>query len=116
MKKQENYLYFIPRANVLFEWEKNKEGKVEIKVHNKGIFNRIAQLFFKRPKYSFIELDEFGTFVWEQIDGKKTIYEIGGKVKERFGAKAEPVYERLAQFIKILHKNHFVVYVNKIKE
>ena len=61
-------------------------------------------------------MDEFGTFVWEQIDGKRTIYEIGGKLKNQFGVKAEPVYERLSQFIKILHKNHFVVYVNKIKK
>ena len=116
VKKQENYLDFIPRVNVLFEWEKNEEGKIEIKVHNKGIFNRIAQFFFRRPQYSFIELDEFGTFVWEQIDGKRTIYEIGGKLKNQFGVKAEPVYERLSQFIKILHKNRFVVYVNKIKK
>ncbi|MBQ4522326.1 MAG: PqqD family protein [Lachnospiraceae bacterium] len=110
-KKKENYLDFIPRANVLFEWKKNKEGKVEIKVQNKGIFNKIAQIFFKRPKYSFIELDEFGSFIWEQMDGRKTIYEIGNEVKKQFGAKAEPIYERLSQFIKILHKNHFVVYV-----
>lgn len=116
VKKQENYLDFIPRVNVLFEWEKNEEGKIEIKVYNKGIFNKIAQIFFKKPKYSFIELDEFGTFVFEQIDGKRTIYEIGEKVKEQFEAKVEPLYERLSLFIKILHKNHFVVYVNKIKK
>lgn len=115
VKKQENYLDFIPRVNVLFEWEKNEEGKIEIKVYNKGLFHKIAQIFFKKPKYSFIELDEFGTFVFEQIDGKRTIYEIGEKVKEQFEAKVEPLYERLSLFIKILHKNHFVVYVNKIK-
>ena len=38
VKKQENYLDFIPRVNVLFEWEKNEEGKIEIKVHNKGFY------------------------------------------------------------------------------
>ena len=112
-KNKENYLDFIPRVNVLFEWKKNDKGYIEIKVHNKGFYHKIAQIFFHRPKYSWIELDVFGSFVWEQLDGKKTIYEIGNIVKEKFGKKAEPVYERLAQFIKILHKNHFVVYENK---
>ena len=27
--------------------------------------------------FCFIKLDEYGSFVWQQIDGKKSIYEIG---------------------------------------
>ena len=88
-KKKDNYLDYIPRPNTLFECNKNKDGKIEIKMHNKGVFNKIAQMLFKKPKYSYIELDEFGSFVWEQMDGKKTIYEIGTLVKEKFGDKAE---------------------------
>ena len=30
--------------------------------------------------------------------------------------KAEPLYERLSTYIKILHDNKFVVYMNKIKK
>jgi hypothetical protein len=115
-KKKDNYLDYIPRPNTLFECNKNKDGKIEIKMHNKGVFNKIAQVLFKKPKYSYIELDEFGSFVWEQMDGKKTIYEIGTLVKERFGDKAEPLYERLSQYIKILHNNHFIVYENKLRK
>lgn len=115
-KKKENYLDYIPRPNELFECKKNEKGRVEVKVHNKGVINKLAQVFFKKPKYSYIELDEFGTFVWDHMDGKNSIYEIGVQVKERFGKKAEPVYERLSQFIKILHNNHFIVYENKMKK
>ena len=115
-KKKDNYLDYIPRPNTLFECNKNKDGKIEIKMHNKGVFNKIAQVLFKKPKYSYIEQDEFGSFVWEQMDGKKTIYEIGTLVKERFGDKAEPLYERLSQYIKILHNNHFIVYENKLRK
>ena len=114
-KQQENFLDYVPKHNSLFEYRDNKAGNIEVKVHNKGVFNKIAQVFAKRPKYSFIELDEFGSFIWRQMDGEKTIYEIGLAVKEHFGEKAEPLYERLCEFIKILHKNHFVVYMNKIK-
>ena len=88
-KKKDNYLDYIPRPNTLFECNKNKDGKIEIKMHNKGVFNKIAQVLFKKPKYSYIE---------------------------RFGDKAEPLYERLSQYIKILHNNHFIVYENKLRK
>lgn len=115
-KQKENYLDYIPRPNALFEWKKNQDGKIEVKVHNKGVINAIAQKLLKKPKYSYIELDELGSFIWEQMDGSRSIYEIGGLVKEAFGEKAEPLYERLAQYMKILHNNHFIVYQNKIRK
>lgn len=115
MAEKENYLDYVPKHNSLYEYTTNKNGRIEIRVRNKGMFNKIAQVFFKRPKYSNIELDDFGSFVWGCMDGQTTIYEIGAAVKERFGKEAEPLYERLSKFIKILHGNGFVVYVNKLK-
>ncbi len=114
VKKKNNYLDYVPRHNVLFPWSE-KDGLVEIVIENKGIFNRIAQTFFKRPRHSKIALDEFGSFVWKQMDGEKDIYQIGQAVKARFGKKAEPLYERLSHFIKTLHDKHFVVYESKGK-
>ena len=113
-KQKENYLDYIPRPNVLFETSRNRDGHIEVKIHNKGIINKIAQALFRKPKYSYIELDDFGTFVWDCMDGKHSIFEIGTLVKERFGDKAEPLYPRLAQYMKSLHDNHFIVYENKI--
>ena len=113
-KKKENYLDYVPKHNSRYEWSKNENGNVVIRVHNTGLFNRIAQVLFKRPKYSNIELDEFGSFVWEQLDGVRNVYEIGILVKEHFGKKAEPLYERLAKFITILRNNGYIVYVNKM--
>ena len=46
-KQKENYLDYVPKHNSLFEFRDNKKGHVEIKVHNKGLFNRIAQLIAK---------------------------------------------------------------------
>ena len=86
------------------------------KRENLGLFNRIAQVIAKKPRYSYIELDDFGSFVWKQIDGKRTIYEIGQLVHDEFGDKAEPLYNRLVGFIRTLHENRFVVYANKIKK
>lgn len=110
MKK--NYLDFVPKRNKLVEWSQDKKGIVTLKVKNRGLFNRIAQIFFRRPKESNIELEEFGSFIWQAMDGEKSIFEIGSLVKEKFGQKAEPLYERLSAYIKILRKQEYIVYVN----
>lgn len=111
-KEKENYLDYIPKRNSLFPYKENKKKLIEIERKNKGLFNRIAQIFFRRPKVSYIELDAFGSFIWMQIDGKQSVYEIGKAVKEKFGQDAEPLYERLAQFLHILRSNDFIVYTN----
>ena len=74
-KNQKNYLDNIPKVNK--KWELLEDGIVEITVENTGMFNTIAQKIFKKPRYSFIKLDVYGSCVWQQIDGKRTIYEIG---------------------------------------
>ena len=67
MAGQENYLDYIPKHNSLYEYTTNDKRHIEIRVQNKGLFNRIAQLFFKRPKYSNIELDDFVSLYGEEI-------------------------------------------------
>lgn len=113
-KQKENYLDYIPKHNTRFPYQKKENGRIEVKVSNRGLFNRIAQVIFRRPKHSYIELDDFGSFIWEQVDGERTVYEIGKLVREQFGKEAEPLYERLSQFLHILRKNAFILYVNKI--
>ena len=82
-------------------------------MQNKGFYNRLAQKLFKRPKVSYISLDEYGSFVWQQMDGKRNVYEISKLVSERFGKDAEPVVERLVKYIQILYQNKFIGYVKQ---
>ena len=111
-KNKDNFLDYIPKHNSLYEYHTNEKGNIEIKMVNKGLFNRIAQIFFKRPKVSWIELPGMGTFIWNQIDGKRNVYEIGQLLKNEYGQEAEPLYERLCTYIKSLHNSCFIVYVN----
>lgn len=115
-KNRENFLDYTPKPNALYEWIEKRDGHIEISVKNRGLCNRTAQLFFHKPKVSKIELDDFGSFVWKQMNGEKSIYEIGKEVRNRFGKTAEPLYTRLAKFVKILHENNFIVYTNKLKK
>lgn len=111
-KNQENFLDYIPKHNALFPYEKKENGNIEIKMLNKGLAKKITQLLFKKPKYTYVELEQFGSFIWEQIDGQRTVFEIGKLVKDKFGQDAEPLYERLTEYIQILRRNRFIVYVN----
>ena len=112
-KNKDNFLDYIPKHNALYEYRTNEKGLVEIKMVNKGLFNRIAQIVFKRPKVSWIELPGMGTFIWNQIDGKRNVYEIGKLLKKEYGQEAEPLYERQSKIIKSLNNSCFIVYENK---
>ncbi len=112
MKKKhiisENYLEKIPMSNPLLKWELNAEGKVDLLVENTGFFNRIAQKIFGKPKTTYVHLDDFGSFVWQQMDGEKDIIKIGIEVEAHFGDAAQPLYERLAKYFQILDSYRFI--------
>ena len=108
--KNENFLEKIPVLNQNIGWSKNEEGAVTLEIENKGAFNRIAQKLFKKPKISYIHLEEIGSFVWPLIDGEKDIFSIGEYIKEHFGEKAEPLYPRLVQYFETLETYKFIAF------
>ncbi|MBF1016727.1 MAG: PqqD family protein [Lachnospiraceae bacterium] len=112
-KQKENFLDYTPRRNANLLWRK-KGTLVEVDVEHRGFINKIAQKFFHRPHISHIALDEFGSFIWPLLDGTQSVEQIGRLVKDHFGEKAEPLYERLCSYLKTLHREGFIVYENKI--
>lgn len=114
--KKDNFLDYIPKHNELFPYEKNKDGIIEVKMKNRGLVKKITQVILRKPKYTYVKLEGMGSFIWEQIDGERTVYEIGQLVKEKYGEEADPLYERLCQYIKSLRANNFILYKNLIKE
>ena len=107
-KNEVNYVEKIPMKNPDIGWKTDEEGKVTLEIENKGVFNRIFQVILKKPKISYIHLDEMGSFVWPLIDGEKNIIAIGKFVEEHFGEKANPLYDRLSQYFQILDSYGFI--------
>lgn len=105
--KSENLLEFVPQRKIE-RFSTDEKGIITLEIENKGFFNRLAQKLFKKPKISYIHLDEMGSFVWPLIDGERNIADIGVFVKEHFGEKAEPLYERLAKYFKVLESYGFI--------
>ena len=87
-----------------------EDGKVTLEIENKGMWNRLAQKLLKKPKISYIHLDEMGSFIWPLIDGDKTVAKIGEAVEEHFGEKASPLYDRLVRYFQILESYRFITW------
>ena len=113
-KNKENYLDYVPAISPKNTWSVEGE-KVTIHMVHWGFYASIAQKFFHRPRVSHIDLDKQGSFVFQQIDGKRTVGEIALLVKDKFGKEAEPLYDRLVKYMQILHNNGFIYYEGKDK-
>ncbi|WP_102401622.1 PqqD family protein [Haloimpatiens massiliensis] len=110
MKKfdeNKNVLLMIPQRKVNIEWEKNGEI-ITLIIKREKYIDKIMHKIFKTPKVIRIELDQIGTFVWENCDGIKNINDISKQMKSHFGQKIEPVLERLITYIRTLKNNNFI--------
>lgn len=107
-KQPKNYLDLIPVRAEGLAWIRDDEDIVVLEVENTGIFNRIAQKLFKRPKVTKVHMEQFGSFLWPLINGERTVKELADLLKERFGEEAEPLYPRVAKYMQIMESYHFI--------
>ena len=102
-----NLLDYIPVRSI--EWERREDDLVTLlrpKFSNK-LFKKYLLPRMKQPNYK-IYLDKFGSYVWTLCDGSTTIGKIGERLQEEFGREVEPVYDRLALYIRQLVKARFI--------
>lgn len=104
-----NLLDMIPRRSPAFPWRVSEAGTVEIIVPRNGLLERLVRKIAKTPAALTVDLDDFGTFVWQAIDGQRNTQAIGLLVQEAFGEKAEPLYDRLGLFMQLLRNNRFII-------
>lgn len=110
LKKDDNLLDYIPERNPDIIWRTLENKHVQIDVENKGFFFWITQKLLKKPRYSKIELEEIGSFIWQTVDGKKTVLEISKEIKDEFGDKAEPILNRMVAYLKVLYSHSLISY------
>lgn len=97
----------IPSKKAEYFFDEDKKIYV-LKMYHRGLNHKLAQKFFKKPKYSNIKLDQFGSFIWDKIDGKRNIEQIANLLEKEFGQKIDPLYPRLFKYFELLIKNKFV--------
>jgi hypothetical protein len=108
MKNKDNFVDYVFTINDDITWTLNESGDVIVDMVNKGFTNLVAQKFFGKPKVSHITLEGIGSFVFTCIDGKRSVYEIGQMVKEKYQEEAEPLYERVSVYMKQLEDLGFI--------
>ena len=113
-KIDKNYLDFIPVKNPEIKYETNDKGNITVFIRWEGFFNKISQKFFHRPKVSSIDLDDYGSFVWNIIDDKKDIHTLSQELDAHF-PKMEKSLSRLIKFLEILKDHHLITYSEKLK-
>jgi len=101
-------LLLIPKKNLCRIQENIDNGCVELIIPRDGLLDRFVRLFYITPGVMRIHLDDLGSFVWQAMDGSRTIKEIGDMLEAEFGEKAAPLYERLFMFLLVLKKNRFI--------
>lgn len=53
--------------------------------------------------------------MWQQIDGKKTIYEIGQILEKTHKGASNQLYERLSTYFGVLERNKYIIFVDEEK-
>jgi hypothetical protein len=110
--EQTDWKQLIPERKM--NWEINPENELVVikkpKFKN-SLLKKYLSPRLKRADYS-VKLDQVGSFVWMNIDGKCSFGEIGEKVKKEFGQSVEPVEDRLGQFINSLRRYNFIIFKN----
>lgn len=117
MKKNDNYLDHVFRRSPEVDWDEvTEEGKddthlplVVLHIRHRGLSHFIAEKFFDRPPVTHVHMEPIGSFIWRQIDGQHSVYEIGLLLHETFGEEAEPLYERLSVYMKQLENNGLII-------
>ncbi len=90
------------------ESETTGEGRVVL-LRPKFLSPRLGwfQKLLPRPVFR-VRLDATGSFIWETLDGVRTVREVCGAVRERFGATAEPVEERTVALVVQMASGGFI--------
>lgn len=102
-----NLLEMYPAPAI--RWEQEEDGLITLftpRFSNKWMVKHVLPRMKNQDLK--IHLDEFGSRVWQQIDGRTTVLQIANNLYEEFGEKVEPVYDRLGLFINHLARRQFI--------
>lgn len=113
MKKDKNFLDFVPKAAECIRVVEEENGLNHLDILHGRWADKLAQKLFKKPSTTHVELEKFGSYIWTCIDGERSIYEISCLVKAKFGDEAEPLYERIVPYFRMLKEKGYVTWVRE---
>jgi len=107
-------LNIVFKTSDKIECEVDKEGIVTVlEKQDHRVQKFFRKLKFKIPMYKKVTLDSYSSYILLQIDGKKTVKEIGENLELKYGQESHPLYERLLLFLNHIEVNcHYIEKIN----
>jgi len=108
-KKKLNLLDCTPVREPDLKWTEDENGIITLHRVHTSFTDRLVSSVTKKPlRQTHITLEEFGSFLWKNIDGRSTLREIAERFKDEFGEKVEPLYPRLNKYVVTLKNNKLI--------
>jgi hypothetical protein len=105
----EEFLKFKPKRSD-FEWYINEEGLVKIKVPKfKSNIGKSFCRLIKKENIFTANLDNIGSIVWKNCNGKKTVKQILEELKKEF-PEEKNIDQRLFLFIQQMKNLNYIDY------
>lgn len=114
-KRNLNYLDMHPYRK--YDYQFRSDDLVDVLVPR--FTSKFAQKFIlPRLRNPFIRanLDELGSYLWINIDGKTKVADLIQKMVERFGERVQPATERVLLFLTQLYRAGFINFCELKKE
>ena len=107
MKKQD-YLTLVPQTTV--SWQILPDGGIELETKDENEpTGRFQKLFHRKPQEN-VQLDAFGTRVWQLIDGKRTVKEIADSLQSGSAEPEKALQDQLTTFLAILQRSGCIAF------
>ena len=115
MKSNEEVLNLVYQIRDDLEYKVDEKNIVTIiKRQDHWVQRFFRKLRFKIPEVTYIKLDAYSSFIFLNIDGNRTVKEIGEIMDEKYGEEAKPLYERLLLFLNHIEVNaKYIVRIEK---
>ncbi|AEB77126.1 hypothetical protein ADU80_09835 [Clostridium botulinum] len=105
-----NLLEFVPFKNLSCISERQEENNnITLVIERKSKIDKIfLKVFKKAHKELYVHLDEIGSFIWENIDGQKTVLNLCDIFMKKYNVDKQESINRTVYFIKVLKNNKFI--------
>lgn len=110
--KKGNFLDYVPQPARCIRVNRGEDGLNFLEICHDGWADRIIRKFCRKPPVTQIRLEKFGSLIWQLMDGKRSIYEIALVVREVFQEEAEPLFDRLVLYFRILRQKGYITFTS----
>jgi coenzyme PQQ synthesis protein D (PqqD) len=104
-----NALDAVPIRNQLCTQEETEDGLIQLSVPvRQTLYTKIMKRLTQVPKFKKIELDEIGTFVWTQCNGRNNVRALIKKLCKRYKLSQREGEVSMTQYLQSLAQRNLI--------